>query len=116
MTVREIHRFPHDPILVKLLHASQSRSGSAIIIHDVCGHEKSYSQLLGDVLHMRSTLRLKLPSSAVDERGMLHQETPYISVPARSGYEFLVAFFCYPSPRRARVFHLVSLLCSVGAR
>ncbi|KKO97290.1 hypothetical protein THAR02_10610 [Trichoderma harzianum] len=36
---------------------------------------------------------MQLPSSILDEHGILPQETPYISVLTRRGYEFLVAFF-----------------------
>ncbi|PKK48947.1 hypothetical protein CI102_7970 [Trichoderma harzianum] len=93
MTIGKLHRFPHDPVLAKLLHASTNRSDSAIVIHDVCGYEKSYSQLFGDVIRTRNELLMQLPSSIIDEHGILHQETPYIPVLTRSGYEFLVAFF-----------------------
>lgn len=93
MTISEVHRFPHDPVLVKLLHASKNRPDSAIVIHDICGYERSYSQLFGDVIRTRNELRMHLPSSVIDEHGILRQETPYIPVLTRSGYEFLVAFF-----------------------
>lgn len=93
MTISKLYRFPHDPVLAKLLHASKNRPDSAIVIHDVCGYEKSYSQLLGDVIRTRKELRMQLPSSIIDEHGIIRQETPYIPVLTRSGYEFLVAFF-----------------------
>lgn len=93
MTIIKLYRFPHDPVLAKLLHASKNRPDSAIVIHDVCGYEKSYSELLGDVIRTRKELRMQLTSSIIDEHGILRQETPYIPVLTRSGYEFLVAFF-----------------------
>lgn len=93
MTVNEAHEFPLDPVLVKLLLASKGRPGSDIIIHDICGHDKSYSELLGDILHTRNALRERLPDSIFDEHGLMSQDTPYVSVLTRSGYEYLVAFF-----------------------
>lgn len=87
------HQFPQDPILVKLLDAAHHVTDSQTIIKDAFGFEKTYPELLSDVLETRSRLRSDLPSSALDERGLLRDETPYVAAMTRSGYEFVVAFF-----------------------
>lgn len=93
MAVNAPHRFPQDPALVGLVHAAKNRSDSFEFIHEICGSAKCYPQLLGDVIKTSHTLRVQLPPTAFDSRGVLHQDTPYISVLSRSGYDFLVAFF-----------------------
>lgn len=93
MTVDQVYTFPHDPALVKLLLARKHRSDTAIVIHDVVGHEKSYSQLLSDVIRTRELLRSRLSPKLFDGRGLLLQAAPYVAVLTRSSYEFLVAFF-----------------------
>jgi malonyl-CoA/methylmalonyl-CoA synthetase len=93
MTVKTPHRFPHDPALVGLIHAARNRSDSGALIYDTCGHEKSLPQLIGDVIKTSQVLCTRLPPAAFDARGVLRQETPYVSVLTCSGYDFLVAFF-----------------------
>lgn len=93
MATRKTYKFPEDPLLVKLLIAAQNTSGSQSIIYDTYGFEKTYPQLLGDILHMGNLFRARLPPWAVNERGILREETPYVAVLVRSGYEFIVSFF-----------------------
>ncbi|KAM3448676.1 hypothetical protein MY3296_007568 [Beauveria thailandica] len=85
--------FPQDPILVQLLIASKNVADPEPMIHDVMGYSKSYGHLLGDILATRQRLLLQLPETAVDERGLLKEEFPYIFLFYRSAYEFLVGFF-----------------------
>lgn len=93
MTAGEIHKFPHDPVLVKLLMAARLTQDTKPIIHDALGFEKSYADLFSDILAMRELLRARLPPSAIYERGLLHEKNQYIAILTKSGYEFLVAFF-----------------------
>ncbi|KAM4066050.1 AMP-binding enzyme [Hirsutella rhossiliensis] len=86
-------KLPQDPVLARLLAASRQISGSETIVHDAFGFEKTYPELLGDVMQMRHLLRARLPPSAVGEQGFFHEAVPYVAVLARSGYELIVAFF-----------------------
>lgn len=52
-----------------------------------------YPQILSDILQMRDLLRAPLPPWTINERGILHEEIPYVAVLVRGGYEFLVGFF-----------------------
>ncbi|KND87442.1 Acyl-CoA synthetase family member 3, mitochondrial [Tolypocladium ophioglossoides CBS 100239] len=84
-------KFPNDPILVKLLHSAKLTTEN--IIHDAYGFDKTYADLLGDVMQMRDAIRANLPPTALNARGILNDDRPYVCVLTRSGYEFLVAFF-----------------------
>jgi malonyl-CoA/methylmalonyl-CoA synthetase len=86
-------RFPNDPILVQLLKAAKRISGSEVIIKDFSGFEKTYPQLLSDVLETRNQLKSLLPASHFDENGLLHEENEYVTALTRTGYEYAVAFF-----------------------
>ena len=86
-------RFPNDPILVKLLEAAKHVSGSQIIVKDSFGFEKTYPELLSDVLTTRDQLKSLLPASNFDERGLLRDEFIYVTALTRTGYEYVVAFF-----------------------
>ncbi|TGJ86282.1 hypothetical protein E0Z10_g2479 [Xylaria hypoxylon] len=86
-------RFPNDPVLVKLLKAAKRVSDSHVIIKDFVGFEKTYPELLGDVLKTRDQLKSLLPASDFDERGLLHEQSVYVTALTRTGYEYVVAFF-----------------------
>ena len=85
--------FPNDPILVKLLEAANRVSGSEVIIKDSFGFEKTYPEILSDVLKTRDQLKYLLPASNFDERGLLREESVYVTALTRTGYEYVVAFF-----------------------
>ncbi|KAF4504454.1 hypothetical protein G6O67_007904 [Ophiocordyceps sinensis] len=93
MTAGKLLKFPHDSVLVKLLVAARQTSDTKTIVHDALGFEKSYPELLGDVLKTRQLLWARLPPSAIDDRGLLRGDSQYVAILAKSGYEFLVAFF-----------------------
>ncbi|KAJ6443213.1 Acyl-CoA synthetase family member 3, mitochondrial [Purpureocillium lavendulum] len=84
-------KFPSDPVLVRLLQSAKVTTET--IIHDAYGFDKTYPELLGDIVQTRDALLDQLPSSAVDKAGLLHEDRPYICVLTRGGYEFIVAFF-----------------------
>ncbi|KAM4055712.1 AMP-binding enzyme [Hirsutella rhossiliensis] len=86
-------KFPHDPILVRLLVAAQHAPSSEAVVHDVLGFDKTYPQLLGDIRQMRHDLLAQLPPSATDQRGILRAETQNVAVLTRSAYEMMVGFF-----------------------
>ena len=110
MTVAATHKLPSDPVLVKLLQAAQERGNGKPIIYDAHGFEKTYGQLLGDIIQTRNLMIEGLPPSSLTNRVILHEETPYVCVSALSGYEFLVSFFairalggaCIPFSKRFR--------------
>ncbi|PIG79525.1 hypothetical protein AARAC_000449 [Aspergillus arachidicola] len=89
--VNNNHQFPNDFILAKFLEVSRRFPGP--MIHDEYGFDKSYAHLLGDAFRTRDDLIKALPPSNINEHGLLHDDHQYICVLARSGYEFLVAFF-----------------------
>ncbi|KAL2867571.1 class I adenylate-forming enzyme family protein [Aspergillus lucknowensis] len=88
---------PNDPILVRLLEAANRVPNSEVIIKDFVGFEKTYPELLGDVFETRRQLKSVLPASKLDERGLLREESVYITALTRTGYEYAVAFFAVRS-------------------
>ncbi|KAI0123700.1 adenylate-forming enzyme AfeA [Xylariales sp. AK1849] len=116
-------KFPQDPILVKLLDAAQHVPGSQTIIKDAFGFEKTYPELLSDVLETRKQLRSRLPSSAFDDRGLLRDETTYVAACTRTGYEFVVAFFairalggaCVPLDAKTSLERIASCISKANA-
>lgn len=88
----DIH-FPNDPVLARLIDAARQTSASKKIIYDELGFEKSYSDLLGDIVQLREALFAHFPSWVVSSSGRVEELNTYVTVSSRSGYEFLVAFF-----------------------
>lgn len=93
MTAGDTHKLPHDPALVALLATARRVPETEVLIHDVVGFDKTYPELLADVLKTRDALRARLPLAALDERGLLHRDHGFVPVLSRSGYEFVVSFF-----------------------
>lgn len=90
----QTYKFPEDPVLIRLLSSSHHQVKSPeTIIDDAGGFQKSYPELLGDILQTAHLVRTASPPSMLDERGLLKNDSPYIGVLVRSGYEFIVAFF-----------------------
>ncbi|KAI8945865.1 adenylate-forming enzyme AfeA [Xylaria longipes] len=86
-------RLPNDPLLVKLLGSANRVSSSHVIVKDFVGLEKTYPELLADVLETRDQLKSLLPASQFNERGLLRDEHVFITALTRTGYEYVVAFF-----------------------
>ncbi|KOS16972.1 Malonate--CoA ligase [Escovopsis weberi] len=84
--------FPNDPGLVRLLRSAKRCPGISIVA-DAFGFDKTYNELLADVLRTRDSMREHLPPSALDERALLRGDAPYVCILARAGYEFVVATF-----------------------
>ena len=82
---------PGDPILIRLLEAA--RLTEEQVIYDHYGFDKTYAQLLGDILATRDRLRLDLPASLLTPDGLIDEKRPYIAALTNGGYEFIVAFF-----------------------
>ncbi|KJZ74636.1 hypothetical protein HIM_05986 [Hirsutella minnesotensis 3608] len=83
--------FPNDPVLARLLQSAKLTA--EVVVHDDYGFDKTYAELLGDILRTREALRKQLPPWTLDAHGILIQENPYIAALTRGGYEFIVAFF-----------------------
>ncbi|TWU75935.1 hypothetical protein ED733_006343 [Metarhizium rileyi] len=116
--------FPHDAVLVKLLEVSNLNSTPEPIIYDAYGLEKTYAELLGDILETRDRIRRAVSTSSLDDRGFFLEAAPYTGYLGLSGYEFVVAFFatralagaCMPFgsrilPREAHSFLVSSKAC-----
>ncbi|UKZ72529.1 hypothetical protein TrVFT333_000159 [Trichoderma virens FT-333] len=86
-------KFPNDLLLVQFLRSAKRCAGQGPYIHDHFGFEKSFEELIADILRMRDLMRQQLPASVFSERGVFKDEAPYVAVLTRSGYEFIVAFF-----------------------
>lgn len=86
-------KFPNDLLLVQFLRSVKRCAGQGPYIFDQFGFEKTLEELIADILRMRDLMRQQLPASAFSERGIFKEETPYVAVLTRSGYEFIVAFF-----------------------
>ncbi|KAL9470884.1 hypothetical protein ACSS6W_008825 [Trichoderma asperelloides] len=86
-------KFPNDLLLVQFLRSAKRCAGQGSCIYDQFGFEKTLEELIADILRMRDLMRQQLPASAFSERGIFKEETPYVAVLTRSGYEFIVAFF-----------------------
>jgi malonyl-CoA/methylmalonyl-CoA synthetase len=97
MTVTSVLPFPLDPVLLRLLVAASRTPISDIVVHDAYGYEKTYLQLVGDIVQMRSLLQTHLSASATNDKGLLQDDSRYIGLLSKSGYEFLVAFFAIRS-------------------
>ncbi|KJZ76351.1 hypothetical protein HIM_04080 [Hirsutella minnesotensis 3608] len=82
---------PNDPILVKLLEAAVLTEEQ--VIFDRYGFQKTYSELLGDVIATRNLIRDRLPTFSLTADGLLAEHTPYLAALTHGGYEFVVAFF-----------------------
>ncbi|UNI19532.1 hypothetical protein JDV02_005712, partial [Purpureocillium takamizusanense] len=82
---------PNDPMLVQLLKVV--RRTTEPMIHDGYGFDKTYADLLGDVIQTRNLLRTRLPPAALDSEGLVQKSRPYVIILANSGYEFIVGFF-----------------------
>ena len=93
MTVGAEYKLPSDPAILLLLVTARQASPDQVIVHDVLGFDKTFPELLADMLKTRDALREGLPPAALDERGLLRRESPYVAILSRSAYEFLVAFF-----------------------
>ncbi|KAK5991607.1 Acyl-CoA ligase oryP-like protein [Cladobotryum mycophilum] len=91
MATDKIRRFPKDPVLVKLLESAKLTTGQ--IIHDAYGFDKTYAELLGDIVKTRDSLRANLPPSTLNNHGLLREEYPYVCALTCGGYEFIVALF-----------------------
>ena len=91
MAVDTAYEFPDDPVFVRLLAASARYPRSEAIVHEKNGCEKTYPELLNDILHTRNLIREQL--SGFDQQGLLREHHVYISVISSSAYEFIVAFF-----------------------
>lgn len=91
MASEELRKFPNDPVLVRLLESAKTITGQ--IIHDDYGFDKTYAELLADIMQTRDALRTQLPPSVLNKHGLLHEDRPYICALTRGGYEFIVAFF-----------------------
>ncbi|KAH6843247.1 hypothetical protein B0I37DRAFT_330943 [Chaetomium sp. MPI-CAGE-AT-0009] len=90
------YKLPQDPVLTRLLASSHHKAKSSeTIIYDVTrGFQKSYPELLGDILQTAYLIRRALPQSMLNDQGLLNDgSSPYIGTLVRSGYEFIVALF-----------------------
>ncbi|KAJ6781023.1 hypothetical protein PWT90_04925 [Aphanocladium album] len=85
--------FPQDPLLIKLLDAAKRVPPSRVMIQDLYGLQKTYSELLGDILYTRMQLKSRLPPSFFDAKGLLRNDFVYQVACTKTGYEFAVAFF-----------------------
>jgi malonyl-CoA/methylmalonyl-CoA synthetase len=81
------HVFPNNYLFSKLLrHARRNR----LAIRDVnIGIEKTYGQLLSDVLSLRAHLEVSLPEKVLES--IRKGDEVYIGVLSEGGYEFAVA-------------------------
>ncbi|KAF5611523.1 acetyl synthetase [Fusarium subglutinans] len=85
------HGFPDDTVFIRLLAASAQYPKSEAIVHEKNGLEKTYPELLSDIVHTRDLLREQL--SGFDQQGLLRDHRVYIAVVSCSVYEFIIAFF-----------------------
>jgi acyl-CoA synthetase (AMP-forming)/AMP-acid ligase II len=81
---------PHTPLFEKLLrHAS--RSSPRIAVRDLnTGVEKTYLELLTDVLALRKVLQSALGPDV--HKQLSHKEEVFIALLAPGGYEYAVGF------------------------
>jgi malonyl-CoA/methylmalonyl-CoA synthetase len=91
MALRGI-QFPNDPLLVKLLQAACQTPSTKIIVFDDLGFERTYSDLLGDIIQTRNSLLPRLRGGGPCRTDHFQQES-FVAILSCGGYEFLVAFF-----------------------
>ncbi|KAL5359099.1 hypothetical protein BJX96DRAFT_183556 [Aspergillus floccosus] len=81
---------PNFPLFSKLLRLAH-RCPPPIAVRDVhAGVEKTYLQLLGDVLHLRSILQQQLSQEVLKQ--LEREDEVYIALLAPGGYEYVVGF------------------------
>ncbi|ATY62010.1 AMP-dependent synthetase ligase [Cordyceps militaris] len=85
--------FPQDPLLLKLLRAAKAVPNDRVMIHDMYGLQKTYPELLGDILETRYRLQYCLPATSFNNKGLLTDAFLYQTACTKTGYEFAVAFF-----------------------
>lgn len=91
---------PNTPILTQMLH--HALKPGRLAIRDLnSGVEKTYAQLLTDVLYLRNYIETKLPP--LTKKALDDGEEVYIGVLAAGGYEYVVAFFAVLALRAAIV-------------
>ncbi|PVH87406.1 acetyl-CoA synthetase-like protein [Cadophora sp. DSE1049] len=97
--------FPNTPLFSRLLrHASRGRIA---VRDDNFGTEKSYTQLLSDVLAVRQILRDRLSDEVLSR--LQNGEEVYIGVLALGGYEYTVAMLAVVATGAAMVPMTVTL-------
>lgn len=83
------HILPNIPMIAQILR--HALFGNRLAIRDInTGVEKSYSELILDVAHLRTFLETRLTSSVM--KALHDGEEVYIGVLAAGGYEYVVAF------------------------
>lgn len=90
MAASTTNEFPDDPVFISLLAAITRYPRSEAIVYEKDGLEKTYPELLSDIIHTRDLLREQLPG--VNQQGLLQDHHVYIAVLSRGVYEFIVAF------------------------
>ncbi|GAO19023.1 uncharacterized protein UV8b_01145 [Ustilaginoidea virens] len=83
--------FPAHPALKGLLESAKAYPSSAVVVDDEYGFQKTYPELLGDLLQTRCMLLEQLRSSTRNGGNVLEEGDRNIGFMARSGYEFIVA-------------------------
>lgn len=86
-----MHRFPHDPIFVRLIEHTRTIPG--VIIRDEFGINAGYNELMRDIIHVRQLLREQLPPGWFDPNGQLQRDVGFIGMMAASAYYYIVSFF-----------------------
>ncbi|KAJ5698288.1 hypothetical protein N7462_000293 [Penicillium macrosclerotiorum] len=111
MTVSTLRVYlPNDPLLVRLLEAAHRASVSKKVILDKLGFEKTYSDLLGDIVQTRDALSLSLPPWVPSEVGPTPEKDVHVGIISQSAYEFLVAFFAVRAAGGAQGFCLKKVI------
>ncbi|KAJ5770375.1 NRPS-like protein biosynthetic cluster [Penicillium nucicola] len=86
--------FPDEPHFRVLLQHCRETSPKDIFFQDPsCGIEASHDQFLQDVFLTRQGLLNQLPKALVNERGIIHEEHPFICILNQGNYEYIVAAF-----------------------
>jgi malonyl-CoA/methylmalonyl-CoA synthetase len=81
-----------EPIFKRLIE--NSKSITDVIVDDpTCNVRADYLKLLQDIVTLREQLYESLPDGLFDERGIIHESSPYILIASPGNYEFIVATF-----------------------
>jgi malonyl-CoA/methylmalonyl-CoA synthetase len=80
---------PNSPLFSRLLRFAHRKPPRLAVRDDRLGVEKTYIQLLADVLALRTAVRALLPSTTLED--LEHGAEIYIGVLAAGGYEYAVA-------------------------
>lgn len=84
---------PNEALFRRLVEIAEKYANRILVQDEVNSVTVRYSDVLVNMLHMRSQLYESLPSSVFDGKGMISPDEPYIFILAPATYDYILAAF-----------------------